>query len=65
MLEVVKQLEQVLGVPAEIEWLPRQTGDVSRTWADTSAAREALGYAPATPFEEGVASFAEWLKEQR
>lgn len=65
VLEVVKQLEQALGTPAEIEWLPRQTGDVSRTWADTAAAREALGYVPATSFEEGVARFADWLKEER
>jgi UDP-glucuronate 4-epimerase len=65
VLEVVKLLEQVLEVPAEIEWLPRQTGDVSRTWADISAAREALGYAPATSFEEGVRRFATWLKEER
>jgi len=65
VLEVVKLLEQVLEVPAEIEWLPRQTGDVSRTWADTTAAREALGFAPATPFEEGVRRFADWLKEER
>jgi UDP-glucuronate 4-epimerase len=65
VLEVVKLLEQVLKVPADIEWLPRQTGDVSRTWADISAAREALGFAPATSFEEGVARFVEWLKEER
>jgi UDP-glucuronate 4-epimerase len=65
VLEVVKVLEQVLEVPAEIEWHPRQTGDVSRTWADTAAAQKALGYAPATTFEVGVRRFADWLKEER
>ena len=50
-----------LGVRAEIDWQPRQTGDVSRTWADVSAAREALGYDPQVSFEEGVKRFAAWL----
>ena len=40
-----------------------QTGDVSRTWADTSAARAALGYAPAVALEEGIARFVDWLRE--
>ncbi len=63
VLEVVKRLEEELGVSARIDWLPRQTGDVSRTWADVTAAREALGYAPRVAFEEGVARFVRWLEE--
>lgn len=65
VLEVVRSLERELGVAARIEWLPRQTGDVSRTWADISAARAALGYAPATPFEEGISRFVAWLRGAR
>jgi UDP-glucuronate 4-epimerase len=63
VLEVVKQLEQALGVDARIEWLPREAGDVTRTWADVSLAREQLGYAPRVPFEEGVRRFVAWLRE--
>ena len=50
---------------AQIEWLPPQTGDVPRTWADISAARQALGYEPRVPFEEGIARFVRWLREER
>jgi len=64
VLEVVKALEAVLGVTARIEWLPQQVGDVQRTWADISCARESLGYAPAVPFDEGIRRFANWLEEQ-
>jgi len=64
VLEVVRALEQELGVPARIEWLPRQTGDVSRTWADVSAARTALGYEPRVSLQEGIARFVAWLKER-
>lgn len=62
VLEVVELLERALGKPARIEWLPRQTGDVSRTWADIGAARRHLGYAPRTSLEDGIARFVEWLE---
>jgi UDP-glucuronate 4-epimerase len=62
VLEVVEVLEKALGRSARIQWLPRQTGDVSRTWADIGAARAALGYAPRTSLEEGIARFVEWLE---
>lgn len=63
ILEFVEILERELGVAAEIEWLPPQLGDVRRTWADIGAAREALGYAPRVPVEEGIARFVAWLEE--
>jgi UDP-glucuronate 4-epimerase len=64
VLEVVELLERALGRPARIQWLPRQTGDVSRTWADIGSAKRLLGYAPRTSLEEGVARFVEWLESE-
>ena len=64
LLDVVRLLEASLGLPARIEWLPPQVGDVPRTWSDTRAAREALGYAPRTSLEEGIARFARWLGDE-
>lgn len=61
--EVIETLERVLCVPAKIEWLPPQPGDVRRTWADISCARRLLGYEPRVPFEEGVRRFSRWLRE--
>lgn len=61
LLDVIAELERTLGVPARIEWLPRQTGDVSRTWADASAAAQALGWEPKVALEEGVSRFSAWL----
>ena len=64
VLEVIETLERALERKARIEWLPPQTGDVSRTWSDTSAARAALGYAPSVTLEEGIARFVAWLRAQ-
>jgi UDP-glucuronate 4-epimerase len=63
LLELIKQLESALGVSAQIDWQPPQVGDVPRTWGDIAAAREALGYAPAVAFEEGMRRFTAWLRE--
>jgi UDP-glucuronate 4-epimerase len=64
LLEVVRILEVALGLKARVEWLPRQGGDVSRTWANIEAARSRLGYAPSTEIEEGIRRFVDWLREQ-
>jgi UDP-glucuronate 4-epimerase len=63
LLDVVRALERELGVPARLEFLPRQPGEVTRTWADTTAAREALGYQPRTTLAQGIARFASWLRQ--
>jgi len=65
VLEVIELLEKTLKVSARIEWLPAQTGDVRRTWSDTSAAREALGFEPQISLEEGIRRFADWLGDPR
>lgn len=61
LLEVIETLEAALGRKAKIEWLPRQPGDVSNTWADVSAARAALGYNPRVALAEGIGRFVAWL----
>jgi UDP-glucuronate 4-epimerase len=61
LLEMIRALERGLGLPATIEWLPEQPGDVPQTWASVAKARELLGYDPRTPFDEGVKRFAAWF----
>ena len=63
--QVIETLERALDRKARIEWLPPQTGDVSRTWSDSSAARAALGYEPKVTLEEGVARMVAWLHAGR
>jgi UDP-glucuronate 4-epimerase len=65
VLEVIQALERELGVRAEIDWQPEQTGDVRTTWGDISAARAALGYDPRVAFEDGLRRFAAWVREAR
>ena len=64
VLEMIEQLEKSLGLAADVDFQPVQIGDVSQTWADVSAAREALGYAPKVDFEEGIERFVSWFRDR-
>jgi UDP-glucuronate 4-epimerase len=63
LLRYVEVLEDALGVQAIRQLEDIQPGDVPATWADVDALRDAVGFAPATPVEEGVARFVAWYRE--
>ena len=63
LMEMVRGLEEALGVPATINWQPEQPGDVPQTWANVEKARRLLGYHPSTPYREGVRRFVEWFND--
>jgi UDP-glucuronate 4-epimerase len=60
LMEMISTLEAALGIEAKKVFLPMQPGDVPDTWADVSALRRDVGYAPSTAVDEGVARFARW-----
>ena len=59
--QVLHTLGEVAGA-VRIEPRPEQAGDVRHTWADTTRAREVLGYAPRVSLSEGLAAQVEWQK---
>ncbi len=62
--EVVELMEEVTGKKANIRYVPKQKGDVLHTYADTSRARETLGYAPKISLYNGLRDEVEWMKKQ-
>jgi UDP-glucuronate 4-epimerase len=63
--QLIGEIEAVMGKKAVIDRQPEQPGDVPRTYADISKARQLLGYEPATPIKEGLKNFYDWfLKHQ-
>jgi UDP-glucuronate 4-epimerase len=42
---------------------PMQPGDLKATYADTRALEKAVGFAPSTPLEAGLARFADWFQQ--
>jgi UDP-glucuronate 4-epimerase len=62
LLDYIAAIERALGKEAKIDMKPMQPGDVKATYADTAALRQAVGFAPATPLDEGLARFAKWFR---
>lgn len=65
MREFVKTLAKVMGCEAKVdsrEWPPTE---VYQTFADTSRLKAAVGWAPSTKLEDGLARFAAWFAEWR
>ena len=65
LLELVRHLENALGMKALLRFLPNQPGDMEVTYADISKARRLLGYKPQKPISQGIRLFAEWFKSSR
>jgi UDP-glucuronate 4-epimerase len=62
--DLVAKIEDALGKKARRKYVPRQPGDVERTYADVSRAVDQLGYDPKTTLESGLARFVEWLRQE-
>jgi len=62
--ELIERIAAGLGVPARVRPRPRQPGDVERTWADITRAREDLDWSPSVPIERGLAQFLEWFRTE-
>jgi UDP-glucuronate 4-epimerase len=60
---MVAELAQALGIEPRLQWGPMQPGDVQRTAADLTRSGAVLGYAPVTPFPEGIRRFVAWFRE--
>jgi UDP-glucuronate 4-epimerase len=61
---MIAMIGEALGKVPRIQQLPEQPGDVRQTYADVSRAAAELGYAPATPFREGLARFVAWFRSE-
>ena len=62
LLRYIQVLEQELGLPARMELLPLQAGDVPDTEADVSELIAQVGYRPTVSVEQGVANFVRWYR---
>jgi UDP-glucuronate 4-epimerase len=60
MLEAVALLERISGRTLDVRHVDRARGDVSRTKADISRIRDALGWEPRVPLADGLARMWAW-----
>jgi UDP-glucuronate 4-epimerase len=65
LLEVVSNLEGLLGKKAKIEWHDPAPGDVRATWASIEKAGSLLSWEPSSSLSQGLLSCVEWYQAER
>lgn len=64
LLDLISDLESLLGHALPIEQRPGRVGDVRASQSDPQMLRELFPDTPVTPFEEGLAKTLTWFQEQ-
>ena len=62
---LIKAIEDVIGKKAKIEQQPEQPGDVPRTFANISKAKQLLNYQPQTELKDGLKKFYDWFLQNK
>jgi UDP-glucuronate 4-epimerase len=65
LMEIIHAIEELLGVQAELQWLPRHQADVPATWANIEKARRLLEWETNTHYTQGIANSVEWYLRER
>lgn len=63
LMDMINILQEETGVEAKLEMLPMQAGDVTSTYANVDALRDAVGFAPNTPLQKGLREFVAWYRD--
>lgn len=65
LIDLISQIEKLLGKKAVINYLPFHKADVHDTQADISKAKSLLDWAPTTPLSEGLARSVRWYLDNK
>jgi len=61
----IKIIEQLCLLKAKIRMMPKQVGDVEKTWANVEKAKKLLGWEPKTSIRDGLNRYIEWLENRQ
>lgn len=59
----IEVIETAAGRSTQRVYRPMQAGDMLRTMADTTRARQAFGFEPATTIEQGLPAVVQWCRD--
>jgi UDP-glucuronate 4-epimerase len=63
LMRFISILEEALGLKAEIDFQPLQTGDVPETSADITETQQDFGFEPSTTIDVGLPKLVAWYRE--
>jgi len=64
LADFISTLEKITGKKAKIRKLPKQAGDVEKTWANIVKAKKLLGWQAKTCIKLGLEKYVKWLRKQ-
>jgi len=62
LIRLVSLIEGAINKKAKINFEVMQLGDVMKTYADITKARDIISYSPNYPIEKGIGKFIEWFQ---
>ena len=65
LLELIRNIQMVLGTDVQPVFGPVREGDVRDSQADIAKARQLLGFTPSIPFDEGLRQTIAWFQAER
>jgi nucleoside-diphosphate-sugar epimerase len=65
LLDLVRELNAILGVHIKPKFEAIRKGDVKHSFADISLAREIMNYRPEIKWQEGLKRTVEWFRQQK
>jgi len=63
LMKYIHLIEDALGMKADINFMPMQTGDVKETFADISETTRDFGFQPTTPIAVGIPRLVSWYRD--
>ncbi len=63
LMHMIELIERATGKTIEKRFLDMQPGDVKKTWADISLAKQLLGWEPKISLDEGIKKFVQWYTD--
>jgi nucleoside-diphosphate-sugar epimerase len=63
LIDAIRLLERITGREARLDHWPARLGDQRQTMADTSRARDELGWVPTMSLDDGLRHEVEWMVE--
>ena len=63
LMTMIEELQQAIGIKAELVMRPMQAGDVTATFADIRRLNALTGYRPRVMLPQGLLSFVNWYRE--
>ena len=63
--ELITMIENLTGMKAQVEYLPRHPADMFANWANVDKAKQLLGWHPQVDLQKGVANLVNWYNAER